>query len=448
MLAGQKTVFSLSLANILLLKHEKTFMIKVFKFGGASVCDAASVKKVGNILEHFGNNKLLVVISAMGKTTNALEALLSASQTDSAEAQKLFDQIKAFHLKIIDELFPKPDPFLMNRVEDCFTILSEELSRLPERESDQSYDQVVSIGELLSTIIISHWLKASGADCLWIDSREYVLTDSRHRAAKVDWQATERRIKPIEQLFGNHRIILTQGFIGRSASGLSSTLGREGSDFSAAIFAYCLNATEVTIWKDVPGLLNGDPKRMQQTVQLFSISYNEAIELAFYGATVIHPKTIKPLQNKNIPLFVRSFIRPELKPSLISENNADDALESSYIFKDNQLLISISPRDFSFMDEGCLETIFGLLAKRHIHTSLMQTSALSLSLCIDYHNGLIDTLKGLFSDRFFVRYNHGLTLLTVRHYTEDKLPEILAGKKILLEQRSRTTLQFVLGEAK
>lgn len=421
-------------------------MIKVFKFGGASVRDAASVKKLGSILRQFENQPMVVVVSAMGKTTNALEALLVAAKTGMNEMQKQLIQLKNYHLGIANELFPKPNQKLIHQIEEYFSGLLEELLHFNDQDFDQWYDQVVCFGELLSTLIVSDWLNANGIACKLIDSREYVVTDNRHRSANVDWIATEQRMETLRPFFNEHRLLLTQGFIGRGSNGRSTTLGREGSDFSAAIFAYCLDAADVTIWKDVPGLLNADPKRMEQTVQLYSISYNEAIELAFYGATVIHPKTIKPLHNKSIPLFVRSFVEPERRPTMISENNNDDSLIPSYIFKDNQLLISLSPRDFSFMDEDCLEAIFGILSRHQIHTNVVQTSALSLSLCIDDRPGLAEAIIRMFGDRFFVRYNHGLQLLTIRHYDEARLPDLLASKKVLVEQRSRTTLQFVLGE--
>lgn len=421
-------------------------MIKVFKFGGASVRDAASVKKLGSILRQFENQQMVVVVSAMGKTTNALEALLAAASTDVAETRKQLIQLKNYHLGIVNELFPLPNQKLLHQIEKYFSWLSEELLRFNSIDFDQWYDQVVCFGELLSTLIVSDWLDANGIACKLIDSREYVVTDNRYRSANVDWKATAQRMETLKSFFNDHHILLTQGFIGRTSNGQNTTLGREGSDFSAAIFAYCLDAADVTIWKDVPGLLNADPKRMEQTVQLYSISYNEAIELAFYGATVIHPKTIKPLQNKSIPLFVRSFVEPDRRPTMISENLNDDSLISSYIYKDNQLLVSLSPRDFSFMDEGCLEAIFGILSRQHIHTNVVQTSALSLSLCIDDRPGLAEAIIRMFGDRFFVRYNHGLHLLTIRHYDETRLSDLLAGKKVLVEQRSRTTLQFVLSE--
>lgn len=421
-------------------------MIKVFKFGGASVRDAAAVRNLSNILTRFRGVPLVVVVSAMGKTTNALEQLLAATLQGESSKSGLIANFKAYHDEIVSDLFPEGNQQLNERLQRYYNELEDQLQNPDPDYFDRWYDQVVSIGELISTLIVSYWLNAQGLRAVLCDARQYVITDDRYRSANVDWQATCQQTANLVPMFQNADVLIVQGFLGRTTSGFTTTLGREGSDYSAAIFAYCLNAMDVTIWKDVPGLLNADPKRLPNTVKLEAISYSEAIELSYYGATVIHPKTIKPLQNKKIPLYIRSFVHFNEPPSVISDNNATDTLIPSYIFKEHQLLVSISLRDFSFMDEKRLETVFGRLSEERIHSNLVQTSALSLSICIDNSAGLPERIMHLFGNEFFIKYNHDLTLLTIRHYDESQLQHLVRGRKILLEQRSRTTLQFVMGD--
>ena len=417
-------------------------MMKVFKFGGASVKDASSIRNMSSILQLFTDEKLLVVVSAMGKTTNLFEKLLASSRNNSGDFDQLFSQLTDFHLDICNELFENPDHPIYQRLKTTFGEVKGKLLDIKTFESfDYHYDACISYGELLSTYILDAYLNSVNLKFKLIDSRDYILTDEQFRNANVDWQKTEEKIL---QLTDGNQNYLTQGFIGRSRSGFTTTLGREGSDYSAAIYAACLNASEVTIWKDVPGLLNADPKRFDETVKLEEISYNEAIELAYYGATIIHPKTIKPLQNKNIPLNVKSFLQPDLPPSVITAKSEADHLVPSYILKENQMLVSISPRDFSFMNETNLHRIFGVLSEIRMPVNVMQTSAISLSVCTDFQEDKLDKLINKLNNEFTVRYNRDLTLLTIRHYNQGSLPDFVASRSVLLEQRSRVTLQLVI----
>ncbi len=416
--------------------------MKVFKFGGASVKDASSIRNMSSILQLFTDEKLLVVVSAMGKTTNLLEKLLASSRNNSGDFDQLFSQLTDFHLDICNELFENPDHSIYQRLKTTFDEVRGKLLDIKTFESfDYHYDACISYGELLSTYILDAYLNSVNLKFKLIDSRDYILTDEQFRNANVDWQKTEEKIL---QLTDGNQNYLTQGFIGRSRSGFTTTLGREGSDYSAAIYAACLNASEVTIWKDVPGLLNADPKRFDETVKLEEISYNEAIELAYYGATIIHPKTIKPLQNKNIPLNVKSFLQPDLPPSVITTKSEADHIVPSYILKENQMLVSISPRDFSFMNETNLHRIFGVLSEIRMPVNVMQTSAISLSVCTDFQEDKLDKLINKLNNEFTVRYNRDLTLLTIRHYNQGSLPDFVASRSVLLEQRSRVTLQLVI----
>lgn len=416
--------------------------MKVFKFGGASVKDASSIRNMSSILQLFTDVKLLVVVSAMGKTTNLLEKLLASSRNKDGDFDQLFSQLTEFHIDISKELFENPDHSIYQRLQITFDEVKVKLLDIKTFESfDYHYDACISYGELLSTYILDAYLHSVNLKFKLIDSRDFILTDEQFRNANVDWQKTEANIL---KLTTESYYYLTQGFIGRSHSGHTTTLGREGSDYTAAIYAACLNASEVTIWKDVPGLLNADPKRFDETVKLEEISYNEAIELAYYGATIIHPKTIKPLQNKNIQLNVKSFLQPDLSPSVITTKTEADHIVPSYILKENQMLVSISPRDFSFMNETNLYRIFGVLSDIRMPVNVMQTSAISLSLCTDFQEDKLDKLIENLRNDFTVRYNRDLTLLTIRHYNQGPLPDFVTSRSVLLEQRSRVTLQLVL----
>jgi aspartate kinase len=425
-------------------------MLKVFKFGGASVKDADSVRNVAAILKKYSPEKLVVIISAMDKTTNALEKVLNAWYENDERLGTFIQEVIIYHQTIITALFPDKNHPVYFKTNMLFGELEGHLSTAPSLNYDFDYDQVVSFGELFSTTIISEFLVSGGFNCQWFDVRELIKTDTTWREARVNWETTESLIR--EQVSGfldnsktTPAIALTQGFLGSSADGSTTTLGREGSDYTAAIFAYALLAEEMGIWKDVPGLLNADPKYFSVTELLASISYREAIELAYYGATVIHPKTIKPLQNKDIPLRIKSFVDPERDGTVITQNTSADSLIPSFIFKVNQVLISISPRDFSFIDEQSLSEILAVFADNSIHISLMQNSAISFSVCVDHNERRLSQLFEALGKEYKVRYNTGLELITIRHYDQATIDRVLEdGKTVLLEMRSRLTAQFVV----
>jgi len=425
-------------------------MLKVFKFGGASVKDADSVRNVATILRKYSPQKLVVIVSAMGKTTNALEKVLNAWYESDERLSTFIQDVISYHQEIITSLFPDKSHLVYFKTDLLFGELEGHLHTPPSLDYDFDYDQVVSFGELISTTIISELLVNEGFNCQWFDVRDLIKTDDTWREGEVDWENTESQIK--EQVSGFldrsdnfPAIALTQGFLGAASDGATVTLGREGSDYTAAIFAYAMHAEEMVIWKDVPGLLNADPKYFSVTERLASISYREAIELSYYGATVIHPKTIKPLQNKDIPLRIKSFIDPESEGSLIHESTSDDNLIPSFIFKVNQVLISISPRDFSFIDEQSLSEILAVFATNSIHISLMQNSAISFSVCVDYNERRLSQLFEALGNEYKVRYNTGLELITIRHYDQVTIDRVMEdGKTVLLEMRSRLTAQFVV----
>jgi len=419
--------------------------MRVFKFGGASVKDPNAVRNVKRVLDLFPEEELVVVISAMGKTTNALESLIAAHIEQTDQKQAVLDHIRSFHHEILSDLFSSSDHAIHSETENCLNEIEKILNEEPMDHYDFIYDQVVSFGEILSTKIVSAYLLDQGVDNVWLDARKLVCTDNTYREAKVNWNVTQERIRSAtSQSEGNRKIHLTQGFIGHTSEGLTTTLGREGSDFTAGIFAYCLDAEDVTIWKDVPGMLNADPKWFEETEKLDEISYREAIELAYYGASVIHPKTIKPLQNKQIPLLVKSFLDPESEGTVIQASNRSDGLITSYIFKRDQILISISPKDFSFIVEHNLRDIFNAFHEHRVKINLMQNSAISFSACAGGDQVRIDALIDDLSADFAVKYNSGVELLTIRHYDQETIDRLTKGKEILVIQRSRQTARVVM----
>ena len=418
--------------------------MKVFKFGGASVNSADAVRNMAQIVQsHLESDSLVVVVSAMGKTTNLLEKLVPTNSESSIPNSELRQQLEDYHLDIVKSLIPN-DKEIVNKVLDLLRQLDHTITTLSHSNYNYCYDQIVSFGELISTTIIAHYLNHLGINTLWQDAREIIKTDDHYREGRVDWEATQQKIKNIElKIKNSYRVILTQGFIGGTDDG-TTTLGREGSDYSAAILAYCLGAESVTIWKDVPGFLNADPKFFKDTVKISQIPYNEAIELAYYGASVIHPKTVKPIQNKGIPLYIRSFVTPESEGSSIGDYPTIIPETPLYIFRNNQILLSIMPRDYSFIAEDNLQVIFGILSKIGIRVNLMQNSALSFSICIDNNPQLVKPLIDELKNMFRVRYNENLQLITIRYYTQEVIDRIVAGRPILLEQRSRTTEQIIV----
>ncbi len=422
--------------------------MKVFKFGGASVNSADAVRNMAQIVQkHLESEPLVVVVSAMGKTTNLLEKLVPSAVTE-ASAPELRQQLEDYHRSIAAALLPD-NKDVQDKISALLASLDNLRNTLPANleHYNYNYDQVVSHGELLSTTIISEYLNHLGIKTLWADARQLIHTDSHYREGRIDWHATEAAAKALMPDSMNYSVVLTQGFIGGTAGG-TTTLGREGSDYSAAILAYCLNAESITIWKDVPGFLNADPKFFADTVKINQIPYNEAIELAYYGASVIHPKTVKPIQNKGIPLYIRSFITPESEGSVIGNCHTISPETPLYIFKNNQILLSILPRDYSFIAEDNLQVIFGILNKLGIKANLMQNSALSFSICVDNNSQLVQPLIDELKSMFRVRYNENLQLITIRYYTQQVIDSIVAGRSILLEQRSRTTEQLIVPAGK
>ena len=422
--------------------------IKVFKFGGASVKDAASVKNAIEILKGFKGEKLLVVISAMGKTTNALEKVVNDYFFSKGNAHAALKDVREYHQQIMEELFSGKTNPVFDKVNNFFVEADWMLDEKQQHTYDFVYDQIVSLGELISTCIVGACLEQQGCSNFWLDVRDVLMTDNTYREAKVDWQKSEMLVqKQVVPALSGVDVVITQGFIGGTSENYTTTLGREGSDYSAAIFAYLLDAEAMYIWKDVPGILNADPKFYKDAQKLDQISYHDAIELAYYGATVIHPKTIKPLENKNIPLFVKSFLKPEANGTSIRTNVQTKPMIPSYIFKKNQVLISISAKDFSFIAEDNLSRIFALFAGHGVKIHLMQNSAISFSVCVDNDSFKIPALIEALQKDFKIRYNEDLMLYTIRHYYQNTIDAITSGKEILLEQRSRNTAQFVLRDS-
>lgn len=423
-------------------------MIKrVYKFGGASVKDADAVRNLGKILHDEDRNDLMLVISAMGKTTNGIEkALKNFRDNDGHLPIEALKDLMEYHENIMLDLF---DNNTQHPVFESVTNLFLDLYLTLQEtgyDYDYQYDQTVSFGEMLSTTIISAYLNDNGIKNRLLDAREYVITDHNFRSANVDWDESRLRIAKLQEEHDG-TLLITQGFIGASIKPVvTTTLGREGSDYTGAIFANLLDANELSVWKDVDGVRNADPKRFARTEKIPHLSYSEATELTFYGASVLHPKTTKPLQNKNIPLKVRCFLDAKLEPTVIDGSDEFIKYIPSFIVKNNQMLVTIRPRDYSFMNEQNLGILFGMLNELNIHANMIQTSALNLSLCIDENERKLQELVASLEQSFIIRYNAGLQLFTIRHYEDGIEKEFIEGKKIFVEQRSRSTLQLVLGE--
>lgn len=418
----------------------------VFKFGGASVRDAQAVRNVSRILSLYPKEQLVVVISAMGKTTNSMEQIAEALwKQDKPKFLDLVEERYQYHQHIVSELFPEKHYSIYNELENVFEQLKKRFDQPVSDNFNFEYDQIVSMGEVISTQIVEAFLKEEGHNTAWADCRKLIRTNHEYREGEVDWNKTEQLVtERILTQFKEKRIIVTQGFIGHTSEGFTTTLGREGSDFTAGILAYCLNADGVTIWKDVPGMLNADPKWFDDTIKLEKISFKEAIELAYYGASVIHPKTIKPLQNKGIPLYVKSFVEPAATGTVIQESSDFDHLVPSFIFKMDQVLMSFTPKDFSFIVEENLGDIFQQLAFYNVKINLMQNSALSFSIVFDRSKTDPSKLVEKFQDQYHIKYNEGLELVTIRHYDQATIDRVTVNKTILVEQRTRQTIRMVM----
>ena len=417
--------------------------MRIFKFGGASVKDAEGIKNVHNVLQTIGFEDVLLVISAMGKTTNALEVVINNYFDKSPELQSSIQEVKKYHNQILLDLFEDDKNAVFKDVNSLFAELDHFVSQNKSPNYNFVYDQIVSFGELISTTIISHYMGFSGIKTQWIDVRTLIKTDANYRDANVNWDTTQKLIsKTVKKKILN----VTQGFLGSDENNFTTTLGREGSDYTAAIFAYCLNAESVTIWKDVPGVMNADPRYFENAKLLNQISYREAIELAFYGATVIHPKTLQPLQKKEIPLFVKSFINPTLPGTSVSKGADLDPHLPCFILKKNQLLLSLSSIDFSFIMEENISEIFSLLHDYKMKVSLIQNSAISFSVCIDDKFGNFNSLKSILSKKFKISYNENVSLFTIRHFDEKAAQIVEKNKVVLLKQVSRETMQIITKE--
>ena len=415
--------------------------MKIYKFGGASVKDANGIKNLVNILQLLGKDKILIVVSAMGKTTNSLELVVKNYFENNEELQFSINEVLDYHLNILDDLFNENNHPIYFETKEIIENLKIFLKRNKSPNYSFVYDQVVSFGEILSTKIISTYLNYINIESNWVDARLFIKTDSKFRDANLKWELTQ---KNITEKIDNSLLNITQGFISSDENNFTTTLGREGSDYSAAIFAYCLNAESVTIWKDVPGVLNADPRVFKNPRLLNKISYTEAIELAFYGASVIHPKTLQPLQKKEIPLYVKSFLEPESSGTAISRGTIIDPEIPCFIVKRNLSLIKLSSLDFSFIVEDNISDIFQILHENKMKVDLIQNSAISFSVCVYDKYYRLKELLSILKARYKVECKENVSLFTIRHFDENSSKEILKSNKLLLEQRTKETLQLVV----
>jgi aspartate kinase len=416
--------------------------MKIFKFGGASVKDADGVRNILSVLKHTGFDNTLIVVSAMGKTTNELEKVVHSYFENKEQFPKKLEAVRSYHHQIIAGLFSEEKVLVTEKIDSLF---DGALGFLFDNTVDNYslvYDQVVSIGELVSSTIISYYMRHEDVENKWLDARKCVKTDTYYRDANLDWEKTKTEI--LTMVKGNSTLI-SQGFIGSAPNGMTTTLGREGSDYSAAIFAYAIVADSVTIWKDVPGVLNGDPREFEDTVLLNQISYREAIELAFYGASVIHPKTLQPLQRKEIPLYVKSFENPENIGTVVSKGKILEPYVPCYIVKKNQTLLKLSSKDFSFIIEENISEIFALLHQFKMRVEMIQNSAISFSICIFNKYGKLESLVNALNAKFNVKVTDQVALYTIRHFDKPAI-NFIKNKVgiILLEQRTTDTAQFVV----
>ena len=413
--------------------------MKVFKFGGASIKDAPSIKNILEIISKYEMDNLVIVVSAMGKTTNALEKVVDSYFNDKTQLQSSISDVFNFHINILNNLFEK-NHFIFSELNTSFEKLSSFIKSNKSPSYSFVYDQVVSLGELISSKIIYEYLLKNNMDCSLIDARNCIKTNSKYRGGKVQWDMTNKKIK---ELISDSKINITQGFIGSDSNNFTVTLGREGSDYSAAIFAYSLNAESLSIWKDVPGLLNADPKFFSNTKLLNQISYSETIELAYYGASIIHPKTLQPLQKKEIPLFVKSFKNPLSNGTVISKGVDINPLVPCYIFKENLILLKISSLDFSFMVEDNISHIFKQLHDFKMKVDVIQNSAITFSVCFfDKYNKINELIINL-EGKFKIQIHKNVSLFTIRHFDEKSIKKISNKRKLLLEQRTEKTVKLI-----
>ncbi|PPK84316.1 aspartate kinase [Neolewinella xylanilytica] len=418
---------------------------KVFKFGGASLRDASAIRNVGNILQKFSSEKLVIIVSAMGKTTNALEEVANSYwQGNPAAAKEKLTAIHASVTEIIQELFAEVPESLTASLNDLFVSVEWALDEAPNEEYDFDYDQIVSLGELVSSHIVATYLDRIGLSTNWVDARDIIQTDNTYREGWVKWPETVTRAQSqLPPLLEQKNFILTQGFIGNTSENYTTTLGREGSDYSAAIFSYCLDAESMSIWKDVPGVLTADPRLFEHVTKIDRLSYKEAIEMTYYGAKVIHPKTIKPLQNKSIPLYVRSFIEPDAPGTLVTDD-AGDAYPPMVAVEKDQALINISTRDFSFVAEHHIKELFGHITTTRLQVNMMQNTAISFNVVVNDIDDRVERFCALVNEHFKTTVDRDLELITVRHYTSEVVESLRRGKVNMLEGRLPLTLQMVV----
>ncbi len=415
--------------------------MKIYKFGGASVKDANGVKNILKILTELGHKDLLLVISAMGKMTNAFENIVDSYFNKKEELKDRIELVTNFHNAILSDLFSDPNHFVYEEINLYFDYINDFVKRNKSEDYNYVYDQIVSMAEMISTKICSIFLQENGFENNWLDVRKCIKTNSNFRRSRVNW---ERSTEMINKNIDRSKFIITQGFVASDENDKTTTLGREGSDYTAAIFAYCLQAKEVSIFKDVTGVLNADPREFDKTVLLNQISYKEAIEMAFYGASVIHPKTLQPLQRSKIPLYVKSFVNPLEIGTVVGKGKNIDPLIPCYIVKKDQILLSISDKEFHFVMEDDISEIFDYLYQFKMKVNLIQNSAISFTVCIEDNFNNFNALFGKLHAKYKVLYNKDLTLYTIRHFTDIALQEIEEGKDILVKQLSRETAQFVV----
>ncbi len=415
--------------------------MRIFKFGGASVKDAEGIRNLVKVLKETGHDDTFLVISAMGKITNAMEAVVDAYFQDKSVLQTAIQEVIDYHAEILKGLFSNTQHPIFKEVQTLFDEVKGFLAWNKSPKYNFVYDQVVSYGELLSTTIVSAYLNEIGIQNTWLDIRNFIKTDSNYRDVSIDWEKTQLRVT---QGLDKGKLYVSQGFIGSDENNFTTTLGREGSDYTAAILAYCLNAHSVTIWKDVPGVLNADPRYFEQSQLLNKISYREAIELAFYGASVIHPKTLQPLQRKEIPLLVKSFLNPKDPGTTVGKGEDIEPLVPCFIVKKNQVLMKLSSLDFSFIVEDSIGDLFKLLHDYKMKVDLIQNSAISFSVCVDNQFGRLEELLNHLKGKFKVVHHENVSLYTIRHFDSRSIDALQNGKEVLLEQRGKETVQLVV----
>jgi aspartate kinase len=415
----------------------------IFKFGGASVKSTDAVRNIVDILRRYDNEEIVVVVSAMGKTTNALERIIEHYTEGVSESlAKEFGDLKSYHMEIVNGLFTSEQHPVHQAVDSLFQDMENRLAKPPTLNFDYDYDQIICLGELLSTTIIHHYLNESGIQSKWMDIRRSLKTDNTWREARIDWELSTGLVNR-DFVFNGERILITQGFLGSTINDQTTSLGREGSDYTAAVLAHMLRVDHVTIWKDVPGVLNADPKYFDDTVLLEKLSYLDAIELAYFGTSVIHPKTIKPLQNKNIDLHVKSFVDPDAPGTLVG-NVSYHKLIPSFIFKMDQVLIRVSPLDFSFINENNLEEIFGILGKHGMKINLMQNSAISFKMIVNNDKRRLRAVIDELEEKFRVAYQTGLELVTIRYFDQSTIDRVMINKELILEQRGIQNIELLI----